>query len=154
MQLVLHEHKGSEKYKMDDPDTVIQEHSSVTNLVLFLDKLNSHFSKILSATSLNDLFADAADILKETLNCSRVTFLMKNRQVINIFNEEDRGFGTNIYIDEHSFVIANCNRKTGKKSKILREDRISKWGDSAALFEPCFDDFDSAFYGRVLKKKM
>ena len=70
-----------------------------------------------------------------------------------MFNEEGKGFGTNVYIEDKFFVIANFNKRFNKKSKILRENKIIKEGEFT-MFEPCFEELDSAVYGKVLKTKM
>jgi len=48
-------------------------------------------------------------------------------------------------------MLIHPNKKFNPKSKIIREDKIQKHDETNVLFDPCFEDFQSAFYGRVLK---
>lgn len=99
---------------MDDPNTVIHQSGDISNLVLFLDKLNNLYLKLINERSLNDLFSKATDILKEVLNWENVSFLLKDDQLINIFNEEEKGLGLSVYIDKYYFLIVKPNQKFNK----------------------------------------
>ena len=48
------------------------------------------------------------------LNCTNIIFLMKDKQIISIFNEEGKGYGTSVYVDDKFFVIAHYNKRFNK----------------------------------------
>ncbi|CAI2375155.1 unnamed protein product [Moneuplotes crassus] len=150
-ELVLHEYKHSEMLKADDPETVLNQTHEVSNIVLFLGKLNKLFTKLITCNSLNNIMTEIEEILKQILHCNRVSFLLKDEEVIKIFNEEDKGLGQNISIDNYGFVLVSPNAKFSKKSKIIRSSRLQKQEESS-LFQPCFDDLEAAFYGKADKK--
>ena len=80
---------------------------------------------------------------------------MKDKFFINIFNEEKRGYGTNILVDDQFYVIAKYNTLFHKKTRIIRDDRIGKEEMRELVnFEPCFENVQTAFHGRVHKRKM
>jgi len=153
-ELVKHEASLADRYKVSNSDNVIQENGNVTSIVLFLNRLNEYYIKISNETTINDLFEISSDCLKEVLNSYNVTFLMKDKFIINIYTEENRGFGTNIMVDEQYYVVARYNRKFTNKTKIVRDIKIKKEGEYLINFEPCFENLESAVYGRVLKKKI
>ena len=144
----------SEMYKLDDPELVIQQLGDVSNLVLFLDKLNKLFLRITNCLTLNGLFSEMNGILKQILHCDKISFLLKDEEIIKYYNEEDKGFGQSIFIDQHLFVIANPTSKFNLKSKIVREEKFAKNTEDNALFDPCFEDFETAFYGKAFKNKI
>ena len=56
----------------------------------------------------------------------KINFLMRDRIIITMFNEEGKGFGTNVYIEDKFFVIANFNKRFNKNSKICVKIKLLK----------------------------
>lgn len=106
-----------------------------------------------TVTSLNNMMAEISTILKQILNCERVNFLLRDEELIKIFTEENKGFGQNITVEKYIFLLVAPNSIFNKKSKILREDKISKASDPPK-FHPCFENLEGGFYGKVTKKQI
>lgn len=73
-----------------------------------------------------------------------------------MFEEEKRGYLDSYLVDDQYYMIAHFNKIVGKKSKIVRENKINRDEDLEFLanFVPIFNNSKEAVYGKVDKRKI
>lgn len=136
-------------------DHILRSATHLYNSSTLLQKIDKLWMKLQKWDKINDLFDKAHDIIKDLIKWERVTFLVFDLMLVEIFNNEDRGFLYNILIDQQMFYIARYNQKHHKKDKNKeRVPDIDQRDLHNALFEPWFSKLDQAYYGIIEKTKM
>jgi hypothetical protein len=79
--------------------------------------------------------------------------MIVNKQLLHLYEEEDRGYLSHIVVDRQPLVITYPEQKHFVKSKLQTYEQ-AQIKITHTKIDPCFKNFDTACNGKIVRNKM